>query len=150
MISNLTQLANQLPEIVRQSVEETKEAYLSLNAEQWGKGINKDGSFIALDGAPFYRPYTIEQKEKFGGSGLGRVTDRVTLFMTGATYKSADLKVTNSEINVTFGTPYAPDLVERTTDKIFGLTTDDMDTYRRVFKVPFQKKIESVTKLKFV
>lgn len=149
MTDRLTQLASQLPMIAKLSVMETKEPYLNLNAEQWAKGITKLGERISLDGDPFYSPFTVRYKKEHG-SGLGAVTDRVTMYMTGSMYGSADLELKENNLNVTFGVPYAADLIERTTDKVFGLTNDNMGTYRGVFMNTFKPKVIEITKLDFV
>lgn len=110
-------------------------------------GLNKDQTPITLDGDG-YSPFTKRYKKDFG-VGLGAVTDRVTLYMTGESYQTMSLKVDGDNVNVFFTTPQAGKLMQRTGD-ILGVGGQ----YRVEYLIPFFRKlketIEQKTQLRFL
>lgn len=111
-------------------------------------GLNKDQTPITLDGDG-YSPFTKRYKKDFG-VGLGAVTDRVTLFMTGESYKTSELKVDGDNVNVFFTTPQASELMQRTGDKVFGLGGPYRSEYVPSFFRSLKQMIESKTQLRFI
>ncbi len=150
MIDRWEQLRVSLPQMARSAVVETKESYLSLNATQMAMGLTKEDKPITLDGDPFYHPATKRYKKEFG-IGLGRVTDRITLFMTGDMYRSEQLEVSGNDIVLTFNTYYSDSVIERTGDKVLGLSPENKSEYRNgAFAAVFKPMIEAVLKLEFI
>lgn len=96
-----------------------------LQAAQLAKGITSTGEEIL----PPYAPFTIEQKKKYG-IGLGRVTDHVTAYMTGETYKLLQAKVNAGKFTIVANT-YKYGLLEQHYGlKLFGLTRESRIEFR--------------------
>lgn len=130
-------------EMTADAVIETKHEYLDLNLSQLAKGIMSNDQPTLLEGMG-YQPSTINQKKRFG-VGLGSITDRVTLYGTGESYRTADLEVVGDDINVKFTTPYFPEVMQKTSDQIIGLDDENRGEYIegpffQAFKEDFQNK----------
>lgn len=100
-------------------VEENKERLVQLQQEQLAAGIGKDGRKRIDE----YRPFTKFIK-KTKGVGLGRVTDRVTFFMTGNLYGSLEAKLNGSLFSIESPLPTFDKMVERITPDDYGLDYD--------------------------
>ena len=145
----LTQLVSQLPAIAEASVRQTSRQYLDLQAAQFAMGLDSVDKPIALNGEG-YTPYTKDLKVKFG-VGLGKVTDRVTLYQTGQLYSQLKLDVQSGLVKITSDVPYWTDLESRTGQIIEGLTPDHLGEYKKQMVGPVYKaKIKDVTKLEFI
>jgi hypothetical protein len=113
-------------------IEKNKDVLADLQAEQWG-GTSKDyaGREIKLlDNSEFgggYKPFTIEKK-KTEGAGLGRITDRITLFQTGALYKELFVTITGGKFFFTSHVPYFTTLMKRTGD-VTGLSGEQSEKF---------------------
>ena len=120
-----------------QIVVENKDALADLQAEQWGE-TSKDyaGRDIKLLDNPggTYRPFTIEKK-KSEGIGLGSVTNRITLFQTGALYKELFATISNGKFKLTSSVPYFNTLMRRTGD-VTGLDYDQRLKFAETFVRP--------------
>ena len=128
---------------------ETKETYLELNASQLARGIDKNGDAITLDGHG-YTPFTKDIKSKYG-SGIGAITDHVTLYMTGTMYKSETLGVQGDDIKLAFNTPYSDELLARTGDQVLGLNSESREAYiNGPFIRSLKPKVTEITKLEWV
>lgn len=147
-IESLKKLEVNLPDIAEESVRETKESYLDEQAQQAAMGLNKDQTSISLDGSG-YSPLTIRYKKDLG-IGLGAVTDRVTMYMTGESYRTMDMTVDGNDINVFFTTPQAAKLRERTTDAPWGIGGEYRTDYLGVLLSEVKRVITDKTKLQFV
>lgn len=110
-------------------------------------GLNKDQTPITLDGDG-YSPFTKRYKKDFG-VGLGAVTDRVTMYMTGKSYETMSLKVEGDDVNVMFTTPQAEKLLARTGEKAFGIGGVYRQDYLSVMFRKLKEKVEQRTKLSF-
>ena len=123
---------------------------MELNTSQMARGRDKNNASIELDGKPFYTPYTMELKNKFG-SGIGKITSWVTLYQSGAMYRSMSLSVNNASIDVQFNTAYSTSIVERTGETIFGLNSDNRQEYiRSYFLDVLRHKVVNIMKIEFV
>lgn len=147
IVNSLTTLEQELPEIVAESVVETKEDYLNQQAAQAAAGLTRDQEPITLDGGG-YSPSTIRYKKDFG-KGLGSVTDRVTMYNTGRSYETMELTVSGEDVNVNFTTPQAKELKDRTGERAFGIGGEYRSEYLIPLKEAIIEKIEAKTKLKF-
>lgn len=148
MIERVQTMNKQTETVAAQTIEETKEAYLELNASQLARGVDKNGDPITLDGHG-YTPYTKDLKEKYG-SGIGAITDHVTLYMTGAMYKSEALGVTGNDIALNFNTEYSDEVLERTGDTVLGLNADSREDYiHGPFVEALRQKIVDILKVPF-
>ena len=98
-----------------------------LQRAQWGEeSKDRFGNEITLNGRG-YSPYTVTLKQLYG-VGLGRVTDRVTNYQTGALYNNLYATVQNGEFELKSNVPYFDELMQREGDAN-GLDED----YRRIF-----------------
>lgn len=149
MIARVEQMNSQTLEICQSSIEETKEAYLELNASQLARGVDKNGDPITLDGHG-YTPFTKDLKEKYG-SGIGAITDHVTLYMTSAMYKSESLGVQGRDIALSFNTAYSDEILARTGDEVLGLNVDSREDYiHGPFIAALRPKVEAIMKIPFI
>jgi hypothetical protein len=111
-------------------------------------GMQSNEEAITLDGRD-YTPRTKDLKLKYG-VGLGRVVEHVTLYSTGSFYKTLELYIDQKNIFVRSPVPYAPDLIKRTTSKIFGLTPENKKEYAfGAFLTNLKPKISEILKLNF-
>lgn len=132
-------------------IEENKDVLADLQAEQWGS-TSKDyaGREIKLLDNPGgrYRPFTI-QKKLSEGSGLGRVTNRITLFQTGALYRQLFVTITTQKFFLKSTVPYFSKLMKRTGD-VTGLDVDHRRTFAETYVVPgMREALERKTGLTF-
>jgi hypothetical protein len=110
-----------IPAIAREALAGNTERIADLNAGQLAQGVRSTGSEIL----PEYRGLTIEIKR--GKSGLAAVTDHVTLFDTGAFYRSLYAQVMGDEIEYGARDEKAEKLAKKYKPTIFGLTLDSRD-----------------------
>lgn len=107
-------------------IEENKYRLERLQAVQWSNSSDKEGKEVRLrDNELFgfgYSPVTIRLKKKYG-VGLGRVTDHVTLFQTGALYREIFATITRVEFKLSSRVPYFTGLMLRTGD-VTGLNLE--------------------------
>lgn len=105
-------------------VENNTDVIAELQKTQMAGGLDSESNDTQLkDNAAFgfgYRPFTIEQKEKYG-NGLGAVTDRITGYMTGALYDSLKSNVAGDVFMQKSAVPYFEELKERTGEQWMGL-----------------------------
>lgn len=149
MMQRVQTMNQQTESIAQQVVEETKETYLELNQQQLARGIDKNGEPITLSGHG-YTPFTKDFKERYG-SGIGAITDHVTLYMTGVMYESESLGVSGRDINLGFNTDYSDEVLSRTGDQVLGLSPDSRDEYiRGPFIEALRPKITAIMKIPFI
>lgn len=112
-----------------------------LNAEQMYMGKRSDGQEIT----PAYAPSTIERKKR-----KGQPFDRVTLRDTGLFHSKIIAYADNEKIYTDSDVDYTEHLVEKYTEKIFGL---DRDSKKEFAFGPYwsvmKRRLSSVTGLKF-
>lgn len=116
-------------------VGDTLGAYADLNAEQMSQGLRADGKEII----PSYKPLTIRMKQLFG-VGLGRVTDRVTLFDKGDFYKGIHTELRGQTIETTSSDEKRIGLEEKYGD-IFGLSQRYKQEYVEEYVRPYWKEV---------
>lgn len=92
-------------------IDDNSKAIVDLQKDQLSEGINKDGN----ERMDSYRPFTIQQKKLFG-TGIGRITDHVTFYMTGNLYNSLLFKRDGDE----FITESNEDTYTKMIDRING------------------------------
>ena len=132
-------------------IEEHKDVLADLQADQWGE-LSKDyaGRDIKLLDNPggVYRPFTI-QKKRSEGRGLGSVTDRVTLFQTGALYRELFVTIASGKFSLSSSVPYFKKLMNRTGD-VTGLDKDHRLEFAETYVRPGVKQaLKQQTGLKF-
>lgn len=112
MINKLAEIS--MRRICSEVAQESEEEMTELNEQQLSMGLRSDGSEIE----PFYSIFTLIKKEM--KSGLAGVSDRVTLFDTGAHYRGLYTEVAGSVIEWGSKDPKSKKLEEKY-GKIYGL-----------------------------
>lgn len=125
------------------AINETKEQGADILAAQMASGI--DGNGKRLDP---YAASTIYQKKKYG-KGLGAVTDRRTLYMTGKHYSEIYLSARAGEILAGSDDPKSKFIQEREGDAIYKLGEDAKEDYAQVHFPVFKREFEKITGLQF-
>lgn len=110
------------------------EPLVQYQVEQFASGKDAEGEPILLEGNG-YNPFYADKKRKYG-IGLGRVTDRVTLFLTGALYKETFASITSGKVLFSSRVPYWPELISRTGD-VTGLNEENRKDFAYSFLLPF-------------
>jgi hypothetical protein len=122
-------------------VEENTPTLEQLQRDQMATGLDADGQPVNAAYGPYYRPYTIEQKKKFG-VGLGAVTDRVTNYMTGSFYESLQKKVySNGIVESNSNVSYFEDILTRSGEKALDLNEENRLLFAHEIVVPSISKI---------
>ena len=146
LIERLQKLNESVPQIIANSIEQTKESFLALNASQLADGNSSNGK-TTLDGSDFYRPSTVRRKKKYG-VGLGSVTDHITLYDSGQMHRSESLTVDGGKIVTDFNTDYSEFVLARTGTDVLALNPENKATY--IFGDMFQavkNQVEEITQL---
>lgn len=127
------------------AVAENTDALAQYQVEQFSSGKDAENNPITLEGNG-YNPFYADKKRKYG-VGLGRVTDRVTLFLTGALYKETFASIASSKVTFSSRVPYWPELLRRTGD-VTGLNEENRKDFAYSFLLPFvSKELKSKTGL---
>ena len=96
-----------------------------LNADQLAKGIKVDGTAANFT----YSPMTIAIKKQ--RSGLASVTDHLTNYDTGESYRQLFEKVENKKVIFGTGTDKEDSISDRMDDRAFGLTKDNKEIFMK-------------------
>jgi hypothetical protein len=133
LIDNLTafDFGQEMETIVGEHTEDITE----LLKVQLAAGKDGNGEPVTLDGNPDYAPFTIEIKEKYG-QGLGKVTDRITTYMTGDLYRSLKTKAEGRVFETDANVPYFDDVIDRTGDQIMDLDEDSRLKFAEEITLP--------------
>lgn len=140
LLQNLQTL--NIPAIAADTVRGREQEIADLNAGQLAQGIRSTGTPIK----PAYHPFTIEMKK--GKPGLAGVTDRVTLYNTGAHYRDLYAQVQGEEIE--FGSRnWKEEKLEKKYGKtIYGLTEDSTEELTEGYlRGDFIEAVEKITGL---
>lgn len=131
-------------DIAVHAIDETKESLADSLAVQMSTGIDGEGNRLED-----YSPFTVRYKKQFG-VGLGAVTDRRTLYMTGEHYRKLYAKLINrKEIEYGSTVSYSGEIQEREGDMIYIPGPDAREEYSPVTLAAFQQEFENITGLKF-
>lgn len=129
-------------------LESKTEVIADLNAVQMSMSKRSDDSDIL----PSYADLTIQIKQA-EGIGLGAITDRVTLFMTGAHYRELFAALRGDVLEIASTVGYSEDLEEKydtAKGKIHWLNEDSKDELAESHTGPaFKEQVEKQTGLKF-
>jgi hypothetical protein len=117
---------------------------VELQQEQLSFGVDITGRKRADE----YRPLTKYLKGKFG-NGIGRVTDRVTFFMTGNLYGSLKPVFSGDKYEVKSSLFTYDKMKARIGDENYGLSPDQREEFALTVTIPeFKKVLELKTGLK--
>lgn len=134
-------------QVASDSLVAVEDVMADLNASQLAQSTRSDGS----ETLPTYRDITIEKKKK--KSGLSGVSDRVTLYDTGAFYRALYAKVQGEDIEFGSADWKADKLDEKYSTQrgsIFGLTEDSRDDLvESHLRDEWERRVEDVTGLEF-
>jgi hypothetical protein len=119
------------------AIQANTEALAQFQAEQFAQGKDKNNEPITLNGNG-YNPFYADKKRKYG-EGLGRVTDRVTLFLTGELYHELFASMKGKKVMFSSRVPYYKELISRTGD-VTGLNTENAKDFAFEFVLPFVSK----------
>ena len=123
-------------------VEDHKDLLIKMNTKQLSQGIRADGRGIT----PSYAASTIKIK-KSKGSGLGRQTSRVTLFMTGEYHGSFDIDIKGKTIDLgsqgSENADLAQHLINRYGEEIEGLTKENEKAFMIKITPEFIRRVEN-------
>jgi hypothetical protein len=125
-----------LKQLTGQALEQKKEEILDLNREQMQHGVLSTGSAIKPD----YSPFTINEKMK-----KGQPFGNVTLKDTGAFQNGMDLKTEGEKYRITSLDSKTPDLMQKYSENIFGLTESGQKEAWVIVKPDVVDKIKAIT-----
>jgi hypothetical protein len=138
----LLSLQGKEPEIATDSIAENLNDAVQLNRGQLSLGIKKDGSESNFS----YAPFTIAVKK--GKPGLSGVTDRLTNYDTGESYKNMYAKVDGEKIEFGTTTDKENSISERMEGMAFGLTKESrVEFIKDSVQADFNKKMKQFLKL---
>lgn len=138
----MKRVAGLLPQLAAEAVLETKADYIELNTVQLSKGLDRNGEEIELDGSSEYALSTIKRKQRL--TGLGSITDHITLFDKGALYEleSWSLEVMGDDIFLDFDIYYGGYILRRTTEIVMGLNAESKTAYKEILEPTFMLKVK--------
>ena len=129
-------------EFASQALTECSEQAANFMVAQLAEGIESDGSKVSFS----YAPMTIASKKN--KSGLSSVTDHLTNYDTGESYRQLYEKVQGNKIIFGTTTDKEESINQRMDGKAFGLTNDHKEEFLKQNVFPlFAKKILQFLKL---
>jgi hypothetical protein len=106
-----------------ESFNDNEKAFLKLNKSQLAQGLQKDDNESTF----VYKPFTIAQKKQ--RTGLASVTDHLTNFDTGESYKKMYVNATADNVIIGTTSGLEDDISGRMKGKAFGLNSDNSDKF---------------------
>lgn len=138
----LLQLQGKEGELARAALSENSEVAVDLNAAQLAQGILKDGSLSDFT----YASFTIASKKQ--KSGLSAITDHLTNYDTGESYRNLFMKVEGDQIAFGTTTDKEESISDRMEGKAFGLTPDNKEEFiRQHVQQSFMARVKEIVKL---
>lgn len=117
-------------------IGQNKDRLVLAQAEVLEEGKDKTG-LVRRDK---YHPFTISEKERYG-KGLGRVTDRVTFYMTGNLYASLRAKITSKTFIVESKEFTFEKMIKRIGKENYGIDQQRIDMFRNAYVITPLRKI---------
>jgi hypothetical protein len=128
--------------IAAQALEDNHEIAENLNASQLAQGLKSDGTEANFT----YSPFTIATKK--GKPGLAGVTDHLTNYNTGESYKGLYFKITGDQVEGGTTTDKEESISDRMDGKAFLLDQDNKEIFiRQHVQKTFMQKIRDIIKL---
>lgn len=115
-------------------------AIIELLQQQLISGISGTGEPITLYGETEYSPFTVRYKKQFG-SGIGGLTDRITLYMFGEFYAQMFMTVKGEVFSIKSKVPYYDKIIQRSGPEVMMLSPESMDILLELFINPEIKKV---------
>lgn len=125
------------------AINETAKQGADILAAQMATGIDGNGKSLKP-----YAAVTIKYKKKYG-KGLGAITDRRTLFMTGKHYSDLFLTAKAGELLTGSDDPKSKFIQDREGSAIYKLNSDSKEDYAQEHFPVFKREFEKLTGLQF-
>jgi hypothetical protein len=132
-----------IPQIAEDAINETSQQAADILATQMATGINSIGQRL-----PDYSAFTVDFKQQYG-VGLGKVSDRRTLYMTGEHYSELYVRAQGEEIEFGSHDPKSEFIQKREGNEIYGFNADSRETYAPITFEKFKEKFTEQTGLNF-
>jgi len=117
-------------------INENSEYLTNLLAIQLSQGKDADGANVTVFGKDYYSDRTVFEKTRHG-SGLGKVTDRITNYMSGAFYFGLKVNVNGTRFVFTSDVPYFQDILTRSgTERVIQLNQEHLEQFRNEILIP--------------
>lgn len=125
-IERLGRIGNSVDVVIDKALKATEQDYIALNESQMAKGKLNDGSDIIP--TP-YSPGYAKRRQK-----AGLQTGFIDLRFTGAFYKGFTVQRDLMKLNLGSNVAYEKYISGRYTEKIYGLTPENMVKYREIIQ----------------
>jgi hypothetical protein len=125
------------------AINETAKTGADILAAQLASGVDGNGNSLKP-----YAPLTVQIKKKYG-KGLGAVTDRRTLFMTGKHYTDLYVSAKAGELMIGSDDPKSKFIQDREGEAIYKLNSDSKEDYAQEHFPVFKREFTSATGLSF-
>lgn len=129
-----------IPVAYENALIENERVIIEFVQEQLASGRTGTGEPTTLYGVTEYDPFTVRDKKQFG-VGLGRVTDRITLYMTGAFYEQMYTTAQKGTFSVKSRVPYFEDIILRSGPEVMHLTPEDMESLMEIWINPIIQQV---------
>lgn len=134
-------------EEVNKLLYENSEVIIGLLQLQLSLGKDGDNKDVTINGNPFYKLSTINEKLA-NGDGLGKVVTHVTNYMYGGFYDGMYIVITGTSFEVFSDVPYFEDILTRSGgEKIMKLSEVSLNILMQDYILPQlnQRLIESIS-----
>lgn len=145
----LNNLRNRIEKLQKFDLESSVTLIINKNSEyladllsiQLAQGKDADKQNVTVFGRDYYSDRTVFEKERHG-SGLGKVTDRITNYMSGAFYIGLKVTANNKNFVFTSNVPYFEDILKRSgTHRIIELNEEHLSQFKQEILLPQLKQI---------
>lgn len=106
-----------------------------LLAQQLAIGKDGKGQNVTVFTRDYYKDRTIFNKEHFG-SGLGRITEYITNYMTGAFYREMFVRTQGTNFYIESRVPYFEKIIAQSGEIIMELNDANLEFFSREIVVP--------------
>jgi len=145
----LNNLRNRIQKLQKFNLESSVTAIINSNSDylanllslQLAQGKDADNQNVTVFGRDYYSDSTVFEKTRHG-SGLGKVTDRITNYMSGAFYIGLKVFATDKKFIFTSNVPYFEDILTRSgTHRIIELNEEHLNQFKQEILFPQLKQI---------
>lgn len=118
-------------------IHENYEYLTKLLKRQLAQGKDGNNQDVLLKKRGGYSSYTIDVKKEYG-TGLGKVTDRVTSYMSGSFYSSIGMKIGGGEFEFFGNVSYFNEIISQVSngDKIMELNEEHLAKFSKEILIP--------------
>jgi hypothetical protein len=112
---------------------------IELLQSQLSAGLTGDETPILLYESPEYSPFTVKFKKAFG-SGIGSITDHITLYMFGEFYARMRLHIRGGDFSIISDVSYYEKIIHRSGLGVMKVSKANMDSFFNLFIKPALEK----------